>query len=164
MLFFTSICHSTTLECLQLVKKRELGNYCSLECHRMTKARFWLLCWVTVLVWQHPFTSSFPGVLREQPMSLQAGRCLLFKSILFNLGVVLSGILSAQILAASVTPFVSKTHIENSQCGWQSTKAPEKPTLFLVCSMILTYFSLLFVVIVTLKETWSSFFNIDNRT
>ena len=62
------------------------------------------------------------------------------KSLLFNLGV-LSGILSAQILAASVTPFVSKTHIENSQCGWQSTKAPEKPTLFLVCSMILTYFS-----------------------
>ena len=65
------------------------------------------------------------------------------KSLLFNLGV-LSGILSAQILAASVTPFVSKTHIENSQCGWQSTKAPEKPTLFLVCSMILTYFSVLF--------------------
>ena len=79
------------------------------------------------------------------------------KSLLFNLGV-LSGILSAQILAASVTPFVSKTHIENSQCGWQSTKAPEKPTLFLVCSMILTYFSMLFVVIVTLRETWSSFF------
>ena len=32
---------------------------------------------------------------------------------LFNLGV-LSRILSAQILAASVTPFVSKSHIENS--------------------------------------------------
>ena len=122
MLFFTSICHSTTLECLQLVKKRELGNYCSLECHGMTKARFWLLCWVTVLVWQHPFTSSFPGVLREQPMSLQAGRCLLFKSILFNLGVVLSGILSAQILAASVTPFVSKSHIQTLNAGGNQLK------------------------------------------
>ena len=103
-------------------KKKELGNYCSLECHGMTKARFWLLCWVTVLVWQHPFTSSFPGVLREHPMSLQAGRCLLFKSILFNLGVVLSGILSAQILAASVTPFVSKSHIQTLNAGGNQLK------------------------------------------
>ena len=62
-------------------------------------------------------------------MSLQAGRCLLFKSILFNLGVVLSGILSAQILAASVTPFVSKSHIQTLNAGGNQLK---KSKAFLV--------------------------------
>ena len=63
-------------------------------------------------------------------MSLQAGRCLLFKSILFNLGVVLSGILSAQILAASVTPFVSKSHIQTLNAGGNQLKKSEAFLVF----------------------------------
>ena len=84
---------------------KALGNYCSLECHGMTKALgFWLLCGsMTTSI--HFF---FPGVLRANVSSSWEVLTFQIYSTLFNLGVVLSGILSAQILAASVTPFVSK--------------------------------------------------------
>ena len=90
---------------------KALGNYCSLECHGMTKALgFWLLCGsMTTSI--HFF---FPGVLRANVSSSWEVLTFQIYSTLFNLGVVLSGILSAQILAASVTPFVSKSQIENS--------------------------------------------------
>ena len=124
MLFFTSICHSTTLECLQLVKKRELGNYCSLECHRMTKARFWLLCWVTVLVWQHPlrfFSRSFERaanvsssweVLTFQIYSIQSRCGVIWDPFSSDLGSICDTIcLQTRV---SLDP--------KTQCGWQSTE------------------------------------------
>ena len=106
---------------------KALGNYCSLECHGMTKALgFWLLCGsMTTSI--HFF---FPGVLRANVSSSWEVLTFQIYSTLFNLGVVLSGILSAQILAASVTPFVSKSHIQTHSMRVAINWKNPKPSFF----------------------------------
>ena len=88
---------------------------------RMTKARFWLLCWVTVLVWQHPlrfFSRSFERaanvsssweVLTFQIYSIQSRCGVIWDPFSSDLGSICD------------TICLQKSH-PNTQCGWQSTE------------------------------------------
>ena len=131
-MFFTSICHSTTLECLAVRKKKRIGKLLLFGVSwRMTKARFWLLCWVTVLVWQHPlrfFSRSFERaanvsssweVLTFQIYSIQSRCGVIWDPFSSDLGSICDTIC---LQTRVVRCFRSK----NSQCGWQSTEKKDQ--------------------------------------